>query len=81
MSMHCLAIRPLWKIWILQRTSLRSLIGNKNEFDKLDKALFDGVVIKELLQNKYITSYGRRKINAILKGIAKISDGDAFLEG
>ncbi len=59
--------------------SLRSLIGNKNEFDKLDKALFDGVVIKELLQNKYITSYGRRKINAILKGIAKISDGDASL--
>lgn len=59
--------------------SLRSLIGNISEFEKLDKALFEGVLIKELLQNKYITSYGRRKINAILKGIAKISNGDASL--
>jgi len=59
--------------------SLRSLIGNKNEFDKLDRTLFDGVVIKELLHNKYITAYGRRKINSILKGIAKISNGDASL--
>ena len=59
--------------------SLRSLIGNKKEFDKLDTKLFDDIFIKELLKNKYITGYGRRKINAISKGIKKISAGDASL--
>lgn len=59
--------------------SLRSLIGNKKEFDKLDVKLFDDIFIKELLNNKYITSYGREKINAISKGIKKISTGEASL--
>ena len=57
--------------------SLRSLIGNKKEFDKIDTALFDDVTVKEILHNKYITAYGRRKISAISKGIAKVSAGDA----
>ena len=60
--------------------SLRSLIGNKKEFDKLDIRLFDATFIRELLNNKYITGYGRRKINAISKGIKKISAGDASLK-
>ncbi len=60
--------------------SLRSLIGNKKEFDKLDIRLFDDIFIRELLNNKYITGYGRRKINAISKGIRKISAGDASLK-
>jgi uncharacterized protein (TIGR04442 family) len=60
--------------------SLRSLIGNKKEFDKLDIRLFDDIFIRELLNNKYITGYGRRKINAISKGIKKISAGDASLK-
>lgn len=60
--------------------SLRSLIGNKKEFEKLDIRLFDDTFIRELLNNKYITGYGRRKINAISKGIKKISAGDASLK-
>lgn len=59
--------------------SLRSLIGNKKEFDKIDTVLFDDVTVKEILHNKYITAYGRRKISAISKGIAKVSAGDASL--
>ncbi|MCE5193920.1 MAG: TIGR04442 family protein [Nitrospiraceae bacterium] len=53
--------------------SLRSLIGNKKHFDRLDPTLFDNVIITGLLQNKYITSYGRKKITALSKGITKIS--------
>lgn len=60
--------------------SLRSLIGNKREFDKLDDKLFDDVFVKELLNNKYITGYGRKKIKAIAKGIKKISQGDASVK-
>ncbi|MFZ3136858.1 MAG: TIGR04442 family protein [Thermodesulfovibrionales bacterium] len=59
--------------------SLRSLMGNKKEFDYLDVKLFDELFIKELLNNKYITGYGGKKISAISKGIRKISAGDASL--
>jgi len=63
----------------LSEDSLRSLIGNKNEFDKLEKTFFDEVFIEELFSNKYITTYGRKKINVIAKGVAKVSAGDASL--
>lgn len=59
--------------------SLRSLIGNKKEFDRLDQKLFDEVFIKELLINKYIAAYGKKKISTISKGIRKITAGDASL--
>ncbi len=59
--------------------SLRSLMGNKKEFDALDAKLFDEIFIKVLLNNKYITNYGRKKISAIAKGIKKVSAGDATL--
>jgi uncharacterized protein (TIGR04442 family) len=65
---------------VFTEDSLRSLIGNKKEFDKLDAKLFDNIFIKDLLNNKYITGYGRKKINAISKGIKKISAGDASLK-
>jgi uncharacterized protein (TIGR04442 family) len=60
--------------------SLRSLIGNKKEFDKLDDKLFDDIFVKELLNNKYITGYGRRKIKVISRGIKRITAGDASLK-
>ena len=59
--------------------SLRSLIGNKKEFDRLDQKLFDEVFIKELLNNRYITAYGKKKVSAVSKGIKKITAGDASL--
>ncbi len=65
---------------MLSEDSLRSLIGNKKEFDKLNNRLFDEIFIKELFNNKYITSYGRKKIIAISKGIKKISAGDASIK-
>lgn len=57
--------------------SLRSLVGNKKAFDKLDNRLFKAVFIKELMENRYITGYGRRKLKLILKGIENIQKGDA----
>ena len=59
--------------------SLRSLMGNKKEFDRLDKSIFHDVFIKTLLENRYITGYGRKKIYAISEGIQRISAGDASL--
>lgn len=63
----------------LKEDSLRSLMGNKKEFDQLDTKLFEEVFIKEILNNRYITGYGKKKISAITRGIKKISAGDASL--
>ncbi len=60
--------------------SLRSLIGNKKAFDTLDPDLFKTIFIKELLTNKYITAYGKRKIKLILKGIENIQQGESSLK-
>ncbi len=57
--------------------SLRSLIGNKMEFDKLDKNLFKSIFIKDLVENKYTTSYGKRKLKLLFKGIENITNGEA----
>jgi uncharacterized protein (TIGR04442 family) len=57
--------------------SLRSLAGNKKAFDALDTGLFRAVFVRDLLQNKYITAYGTRKLKLILKGIENIRDGEA----
>ena len=57
--------------------SLRSLVGNKKAFDELDSSLFKTVFSKDLLENKYITSYGKRKLKLILKGIDNVQNGEA----
>lgn len=63
----------------LTENALRSLVGNKKEFDALDKHLFKEIFIKELLANKYITSFGKKRIKALNDGIGKVLRGDASL--
>ncbi|MDA8084772.1 MAG: TIGR04442 family protein [Nitrospiraceae bacterium] len=60
--------------------SLRSLIGNKKAFDELDPSLFSSVFVRDLLGNRYITSYGRQKIRLLLKGIDNVQQGEASLK-
>jgi uncharacterized protein (TIGR04442 family) len=60
--------------------SLRSLIGNKKAFDKLDSDLFKSIFIKDLMENKYITGYGKQKIKLIFKGIGNIQQGESSLK-
>lgn len=64
----------------LKDESLRSLIGNKKAFDELDADLFKTIFIKELLANKYITGYGRRKIKLVHTGIENIQQGESSLK-
>ncbi|MFN3395944.1 MAG: TIGR04442 family protein [Thermodesulfovibrionales bacterium] len=58
---------------------IRSLIGNKKEFDVLDKGLFRSLFIDELLKNKYISVFGKRKIKVLNEGIERILKNDASL--
>lgn len=59
---------------------IRSLIGNKKEFDSLDKGLFRSLFIEELLKNKYISVFGKRKIKALNEGIERILRNEASLK-
>jgi len=57
--------------------ALRSLVGNKKEFDGLESDLFRALFIKDLLNNKYITAYGRLKLKLVVKGVENILNGEA----
>jgi len=57
--------------------ALRSLVGNKKEFDSLEADLFRSVFIKDLSDNKYITAYGKRKLKLVVKGVENIQNGEA----
>lgn len=57
--------------------TLRSILGNKRTFDKLRRGLFEDLFIEKPMKNKYLTNYGRKKINLLLKGLRDIEDGRA----
>ncbi len=57
--------------------ALRSLVGNNNEFDRLDSELFKTIFVRDLMANKYITAYGRRKLKLVVRGIENIRNGEA----
>ncbi len=60
---------------------LRSLLGNKIEFDALQKGLFQELFISELLVNHYLGNYGRKKVMALLKGLHLIEDNRLTIPG
>lgn len=60
--------------------SLRSLLGNKREFDTLDATLFGDLFVTSLINNKYVTRYGKRKIKSVVDGIDKVDKGDSSLK-
>lgn len=58
---------------------IRSLVGNKREFDSLDRDLFKILFIEDLLKNKYISVFGKRKIKALNEGIERVMRNDATI--
>jgi uncharacterized protein (TIGR04442 family) len=53
---------------------LRSLLGNKHEFDQLKPGLFEELFIIGILDNKYLGSYGRKKVINLLRGLKLIEE-------
>jgi uncharacterized protein (TIGR04442 family) len=54
---------------------LRSVLGNKRVFDEIKPDLFESLFFTDLLVNRYLTYSGRRKINALSKGLKDVEDG------
>ncbi|MBE0598534.1 MAG: TIGR04442 family protein [Desulfuromonadales bacterium] len=55
--------------------TIRSLLGNKRAFDELAPRLFATLCYADILENKYLGSFGRKKVLCLQKGLAAIEDG------
>jgi uncharacterized protein (TIGR04442 family) len=53
---------------------IRSLLGNKSEFDALKHGLFEKLFINGILDNKYLGNYGRKKVGGLIKGLKLIEE-------
>ena len=53
---------------------IRSLLGNKKAFDELDATLWKELFFKQIFENKYLGQFGRKKIQALAKGLKAIEE-------
>ena len=56
--------------------NIRSLFGNKEVFDKINPDLFCELFIDSLRENRYLTRYGRKKVDTLYDGLMQIKSGD-----
>ena len=54
---------------------LRSILGNKKEFDTLRHDLFNSLFIEGIMENKYLGKYGRRKLSTLVQGLEDVETG------
>jgi uncharacterized protein (TIGR04442 family) len=53
---------------------IRSILGNKGEFDLLRQGLFEELFIAGVLDNKYVGNYGRKKVKALKEGLSLMEE-------
>lgn len=54
---------------------IRSILGNKKEFDSLRANLFNSLFIDGILENKYLGNYGRKKLVTLVRGLEDVEAG------
>jgi len=60
----------------LSEDNIRSLAGNMDIFDKVKKGFFHELFIADLKENRYLTRYGRKKVDTLYRGLEKVRSGD-----
>ncbi len=60
----------------LSDDNIRSLSGNKAVFEEINPDLFRELFIDPLRENKYLTRYGRKKVESLFQGLLQIKAGD-----
>ena len=63
----------------INEDQLRSIIGNQKAFDELKPGFFEELFFEPILNNKYLTYFGRKKIESLLKGLKGVVKGDSTL--
>jgi len=59
----------------LGEETIRSLLGNREVFERLERGLFDRLFFAGVLDNTYLGRYGRKKVELLRRGLAAIADG------
>jgi uncharacterized protein (TIGR04442 family) len=60
----------------LSEDNIRSISGNKEIFDQIHADLFRELFMDNLRDNRYLTRYGRKKVDTLNRGLLKIKSGD-----
>jgi uncharacterized protein (TIGR04442 family) len=60
----------------LSEDNIRSLSGNKEIFDQISPDLFREIFIDPLRVNRYLTRYGRKKVDILFHGLTQIKAGN-----
>jgi uncharacterized protein (TIGR04442 family) len=60
----------------LGEDNIRSISGNKEVFDQISPDLFRELFIGALRENRYLTRYGRKKVDTLFQGLLQIKAGD-----
>ncbi len=60
---------------------IRSLLGNREEFNNLANGMFSELFFEAIFDNKYLGGYGRKKIITLQNGLEQITDGRMTVQG
>ncbi|HKS21791.1 MAG TPA: TIGR04442 family protein [Thermoanaerobaculia bacterium] len=63
----------------LSLEQVRSLIGNMQVFEALQRGLFQALFINPIVTNDYALSYGKKKLYALTLGLIEIQNNEASL--
>lgn len=64
----------------VEESHIRSLVNNYKIFSELKENLFEKLFIEPLKKNPYITSFGRKKLDEIEKGLKTIANNEATIQ-
>lgn len=59
---------------------IRSILGNKREFNTLKAGLFEELFFDGLFENKYLGKYGAHKLKTLIRGLRLIADNRISIE-
>jgi len=60
---------------------IRSLLGNREEFNSLAGGMFSELFFEAIFDNKYLGGFGRKKIICLQNGLEQITDGRMTVQG
>ena len=60
----------------ISEDSIRSIFGNIEVFDGIKEDLFRELFIDSIRENRYLTRYGRKKVDTLYAGLVQIKTGD-----
>ncbi|PLY00301.1 MAG: TIGR04442 family protein [Desulfuromonas sp.] len=65
---------------VLGEEAIRSLLGNRKEFDQLSDKLFNLLFLKGIMQNPYLGRFGGKKIQFLSQGLLDIEKGSQTVQ-